>query len=37
MQYMRDQSPVVYWEYECNHEPVIDHLEEQIQRKDQAI
>ena len=34
---MRDQSENIQWEYECDHEALIERLDDLIKRKEQAI
>ena len=34
---MKEQSDQITWEYDCDHEVLLERLEELIQRKDQAI
>ena len=34
---MRDQSENIQWEYECDHEALLEKLDDLIRRKEQAI
>ena len=34
---MRDQSENIQWEYECDHEALLERLDDLIKRKEQAI